>query len=289
MFKQPLVHFLLLGILLFVLFEWKEPDQNANARLRTIHIDRDGLLTFMQYRSKAFNEEHFARQLDTMSDADRQRLINELVREEVLYREAQTLQLDKNDYVIKRRLIQKLEFLTRGFITAGPGLTNEDIQSYYEEHRHEYFVQPHITFTHVFYDYEHQGRNESAILAQGTLEQLNREKISFSEGIQYGDRFLYHTNYVERTPDYIASHFGINMAESVFELPANDQQWHGPFESPYGLHLIMLTNREPGRFPELDEIYNRIKDDAEEEIVRQRTEEAIAEIIGSYEIDVVLE
>lgn len=287
--KQPLLHFLLLGIALFLVFEYSSTKNNNSSNDKLIVIDRGTLLTFMQYRSKAFNEQHFSQQLDTMSKQERQRLINDLVHEEVLYREALYLQLDDNDYVIKRRLIQKLEFLTKGFITADSNLTEADINTYYDEHKDEYYVQPYVTFTHVFFDHERLDRHQANVLAKKTLEQLNKDQVSFSQGIQYGDRFLYHANYVERTPDYVSSHFGAEMAESIFKLLPNDKQWRGPYESPYGLHLVMLTKNEPGRYPQVTEIYGWVKDDAEQAMVRTKTEAAINEIIRSYDVKVVLE
>lgn len=287
--KQPLIHFLLLGIILFLVFEYSSTQNNHSVDDKSILIDRDILLTFMQYRSKAFNEEYFSQQLDAMSKEERQRLIDDLVREEVLYREAQALQLDENDYVIKRRLIQKLEFLTKGFITADSNLSEADINTYYDEHKDEYYVPPYVTFTHVFFDHERMDREQANLLAKQTLEQLNKEQVSFSQGIQYGDRFLYHANYVERSPDYVSSHFGAEMAASIFKLQPNDKQWQGPYESPYGLHLVMLTKNEPGRFPPVSKIYGWVKDDAEQALVRSRTEAAINKIINNYDVQIVLE
>src|SRR3990172_7772281 len=117
--RQPLLHFLLLGGAVFLLFEYFPVKSGIAPEARSIVIDREALLDFMQYRSQAFNRQYFAQQFDTMSQPDRQRLIDDLVREEVLYREALALHLNDNDYVIRRRLVQKLEFLTQGFITAG--------------------------------------------------------------------------------------------------------------------------------------------------------------------------
>ena len=288
MLKQPLLHFLIFGLVLFGVFEWVTHGWQSELNPRTIRVDREDLLTHLQYRSSAFNNEYFSRQLDAMTPDEKQQLIDELVREEVLFREALALELDQNDYVIKRRLIQKLEYLTKGFITVDSGLTNGKLQTYYEVNRLDYFVQPFVTFTHVFFDFSQRERQAAMIEAERILEQLNIEQVPFSEGLSYGDRFLYHTNYVERTGEYVASHFGASMAESIFKLSAG-KEWQGPFKSPYGLHLVMLTWKEPGRFPTLEEIYDRVKDDAEREAVRQRTEQAIDEIIESYDIRIVLD
>lgn len=286
---QPLIHFLVLGAVLFVIYDTRSGNNEISPDEKTILVDRNELLTYMQYSAMAFNDEHFSQQLDNMGTEERQQLIDALVREEVLFREAKMLQLDSNDYVIKRRLIQKLEFLTKGFISAGSGLTGSDIESYYEQNKNEYYEQPYVTFTHVFFDFERHDIESAGKLALETLDKLNNDRVAFSEGIQYGDRFLYHTNYVERTADYVASHFGISMADSLFGLAPDDGKWRGPFESPYGMHLVMLTDKQPGRFPDVAEIYDRVRDDAEQAIVRERTEQAIDELVKSYDVKVVLD
>ena len=286
--KQPLLHFLLFGLALFFVFAHSPANTANSADNKTIVIDRNSLLTYMQYRNQAFNEQYFSQQLDTMSKPARQSLINDMVRDEVLYREALSMHLENNDYVIKRRLIQKIEFLTKGFITAGSRLSDQDIKDYYIKHKSDYYQQPYATFTNVFFDYKLHSRKQAMALAEKTLKELNEKKVSFSQGIQYGDRFLYYTNYVERAPDYVASHFGENFAKAVFQLKPDDKHWYGPFESTYGLHLVMLTQKEPGHYPALSEIYDRVKDDAQQDMIRRKTEAAINDIVKTYHVKISL-
>jgi hypothetical protein len=103
--KEPLVHFLAAGLALFVLFgivNRDEPDEDPNV----VTVDREALLTFVQYRIKAFNPTLAAEKLNSLSEEELQRLIDDYVREEVLHREATALGLDEDDYVIRRRLVQ---------------------------------------------------------------------------------------------------------------------------------------------------------------------------------------
>lgn len=286
LFKQPLLHFLLLGSAFFLLFALVSPRSGVAPGDKTIVINRDMLLTFMQYRSQAFNRQHFEQQLDAMTKEERQQLINELVREEVMYREALALGLNDNDYVIKRRMVQKLEYLTRGFITAGASLSEAAIGAYYKEHEQDYYIQPSVTFTHVFFDYERHGREEAAHLARETLRELNEKQIGYTDAGQYGERFLYHSNYVERDPDYVAAHFGAVTAESIFALVPDDKHWSGPFESAHGLHLVLLTRKSPGRVPGLSEIHDRVRDDAEQDSIRRKTETTIKDLIKGYSVTI---
>ena len=96
---EPLVHFLVLGLGLFGLFELVASDEAAFDS-RVIDVDREALLTFVQYRSRAFQPEIAAARLDSMPEDELVRLINDYVREEALHRDAKSLGVDKNDYVI---------------------------------------------------------------------------------------------------------------------------------------------------------------------------------------------
>jgi len=281
--KEPLVHFLLIGFGLFLTFHLIGGDSGGGASKRIV-VDKDALLTFMQYRSKAFNEVAFERQLATLSDMELRLLIDDFVREEALYREAKTLQLDRDDYIIRRRLIQKLEFITKGFADASSVLDDSQVRQFFEDNKQDYYVEPYVTFTHVFYDRKRRGDHDAARAAESELKELNLRKVPFTDAPSHGDRFFYNLNYVERTPAYVASHFGRAMAAEIFELPSGSM-WQGPFESPYGYHVVLVSNQEEGRYPEVQEIQERVAEDARQATIREQAEEAIAAIVGSYDAE----
>ncbi len=281
--KDPLVHFLALGAALFVLFDFVASDEAANDD-KVINVDRDALLTFVQYRTRAFEPQVAAARLDAMSDDELERLIKGYVREEALHREAKALGVDKNDYVIKRRMIQSIEFITDGFVTAAVEVTDEDVAAFYAANRKDYYVSPFVTFTHVFIGRERKGRDEAYALANAKLEELNRDQVPFSDAPRHGDRFPLFVNYVERDAQFVASHFGSAMAEQVFALEASDRTWYGPFESEFGLHLVMLSRKADGRYPELSEIGEAVRDDAEREKVAALKDKAIQSIVETYEV-----
>ena len=284
--KEPLVHFLAAGLALFALFgivNRNDEDSHPNV----ITVDQEALLTFIQYRIKAFNPDLAAKKLDALSQQELQRLIDDYVREEVLHREALALGLDDDDYIIRRRLVQKLEFITEGFAEAGADLDEAAVQRYFDANKADYYVEPYVTFTHVFFQTEDRPREQARALAEEELQKLNRNGVPFSEAPQHGDRFLYHVNYVERTPDYVGSHFGPAMARELFELEPNEFVWRGPFDSAYGVHVVLLTTNEPGREPELAEIEGRVREDARRARIREETEAAIADVVDAYDVRVV--
>ena len=286
--KEPLVHFLALGLGLFVLFDLVASDDAAYDS-RVINIDRDALLTFVQYRSRAFEPRMAAQRLDSMSDDELERMIKDYVREEALHREAQALGVDKNDYVIRRRMIQSIEFITDGFVTAAVEISDADVQTHYEANRDDYYIDPFVTFTHVFFDRERNGSNEAVSLASAKLTELNDKQVIFSDAPRHGDRFPFFVNYVERGPEFVASHFGVAMAQGIFSLEPSDKTWHGPFESEYGAHLVMLTRKAEGRYPELKEIEPSVRDDAERKAIAAQKDRAIQAIVDTYEVRRVFE
>ena len=150
--KQPLLHFLLIGFTFFLLFNVFNAQEDMDSK--TIIVDKDALMNYYQYQSRAFNQDVFEKKLASMPKEELEQLINTFVREEVLYREAMAMGLDKEDYIIKRRMVQKVEFISQGISEAATDPSDEDIQKYYEANKESYFVPPMATFTHVFFDFE---------------------------------------------------------------------------------------------------------------------------------------
>jgi hypothetical protein len=286
--KEPLLHFLAAGVGLFVLFGLVHRESTGTDP-KVIAVDHDALLTFIQYRIKAFDPELAEEKLSSLRNDELQRLIDDYVREEVLYREAVALDLGEDDYVIRRRLVQKLEFITEGFAEASVEADDAALRRYFEANKGDYYVEPYVTFTHVFFDAEKRSREEARALAEKKLSELNRNATPFGDAPRHGDRFPYHVNYVERTPDFVSSHFGAAMAKALFELEPNDLVWRGPFDSPYGVHLVLLITNEAGRDPELREIEGRVWEDARRAMIRQKKEEAIAEIVETYDVQLLYE
>jgi len=278
------LHFLLLGGLFFCGYQYLNPDYHSQDQ-HIVVVDREALLTYLQNHARMFDQESVEQELDSMSPQQLDQLRRDFVREEVLYREAKALQLDQNNYATRLRMIQQIEMITRGFIESQTSsLTEQDIQSYYDKHLPDYYVQPNITFTHVFFNSERRGAVRARRLAEDMLVTLNRDKVSFDSAPGFGDRFLYHLNYVNKTSEEIASHFGSAMQRGVFALEPSDTRWYGPFASPYGYHLVMVTRRAAGYQPDLEQIHQRVEQDALQQSREERYDAVIARIIATYRV-----
>jgi len=279
--REPLLHFALAGLALFALHRSVAGDPRG-ADERVIVVDRAALLEFVQYRSRAFDDRAAAHLYDALTPTARQALRDDFVREEALHREAQRLGLARDDYVIRQRLVQKLEFALRGASAPQP-LSDSELASYYVEHAADYAEAASITFTHVFFDSEQRGAEAALAAARAKLAALKRARVRYDEAPQHGDRFAFHVNYVERTHDFVAGHFGAELADAVFAL-APSEEWRGPFASPYGAHLVLVSARTPARTPELSEIRARVAEDAQREVSERALASAVAEVIARHEV-----
>ena len=280
--REPLFQFLFVAVLLFGGERLINADDYANAQFQ-ISIDDGTLVQFMQLRAKTFKPADAMVALKALSASERQLLIDDYVRAEVLFREAMALNLDKNDQIIRRRLIQKMDYLAQGFYDESTPLTDADLQTYYEQHRQDYQKAAEVTFTHVFISSERRSANETKAQASTLQQELNRTETPFENAARHGERFLYNRNYVNRQDDEISSHFGSQFQEQLFALEP-DERWQGPIQSNFGWHLVLLVKNTPAYIPELMAIGSAVFADAQRQQQRSIKRQAIFKLMAKYQI-----
>ena len=283
--REPLLHFLAIGFGFFVIFNAVSGDQRADRGNRIV-VDRESLLTFMQYRFKNFQADSSGDPLNHLSADELQTIIDGYVREEALYREAKALNLDKSDYVSRRRLIGRLEFINQGLVSSAITLSEDDLVRYFDAHKDRYYVPPRFTFTHVFFSRERHGDDQAYVLAREELKVLNDTRVPFHGALAHGDRFLYHRNYVGKEASEITSHFGPDMQAALFAQEPDDRSWFGPVRSAYGHHLVMVTKRTDGYNPTLAEVRQRIEQDAARARLTAELDRINQSIVAQYDIQV---
>ncbi len=277
--RDPLLHFLGAGLALFLGLTVIAPEETEDR----IVVDREALVGFVQYRSKAFEPDVAASMLDQMNVEDLRRLTDDYIREEALYREAVKLGFQESDYVIRQRMVQKLEFMAE---TAASPATPDDaeVAAYFDAHKSDYAIPSGATFTHVFISPDGKDKTALAHAAREMLTQLRAEQASFEDATRYGDRFLFHTNYVERTRAYIHSQLGDKATDTIFAVETPLNEWVGPVYSTHGAHLLYITARTPLRLPSLSEIETTIKEDMMRAKKRAQTDEFINDIVNNYSV-----
>jgi hypothetical protein len=281
-FKEPLFQFLLIALLLLGGERLINADDYADQQYQIV-VDDQLLVQFMQLQAKTFKPEEAMAALKKLSTEDRQKLVSDYARNEALFREAMALNLDKNDQVIRRRLIQKMDYLAQGFYDELVPLTEEDLRAYYKKHQQSYKKPASATFTHVFISSEKRSVGEAKSLAVELHSQLIAEQVPFENAPRYGERFLYHRNYVNRDDDEIGSHFGNDFQQQLFDYQVSDQ-WQGPVQSNYGWHLVLLVKNTPAYIPEFSEIASTVFADAQRQQQQEFKRQAINGLIKKYQI-----
>ncbi len=172
------------------------------------------------------------------TDAEFDGLIQQYIRETVLYREALTMGLNKHDQVIRRRLGQKLEFLAKDLVALTPP-TEEELQAYFAKNQARYQEPTHYTFTQVYIDPDKRGD-----AALDDAEKIKVRLIAQGDAIDnagaLGDGLMLQNYYQAKDRIEIQKLFGSGFTESLVELTPG--QWHGPVLSGYGVHLVYVSS-----------------------------------------------
>ena len=248
LFKEPLVHFLILGLVIYAGYAWLNPSDESESDLviRVGEGERGWMRTSFE---KRWNRSPTPKEMDG--------LIQEYVRETAFYREALAMGLDEDDTIVRRRLSQKLEFLVQDLIDVPPP-TDEQLEAYFDEHRATYRAPDLITFSHAFVDPDMRGA-EAERHAVTVQEALKNADDPTSAAKELGDPFMLQLYYPERTEAEISKLFGGDFARSVSELSLGT--WHGPVLSGYGTHLVYLHDRRSFPEPTFAEVQDRVVED----------------------------
>lgn len=224
----------------------------------------------------ALTREH-AKQTGSQADARlRELALRDYLDREVLYREAQALDLGRDDVIVKRRLIQKMEALLDAAVpTAEP--TDAEVSAWFWAHSAELERPARLSFTHVFFRRDR---------IDGDLEHVAAEAVASLEGgaapSSMGDPFVRGSSFAARSRDELATIFGADFAARVMEAP--EKRWSGPIPSSFGWHLVRIDAREGAHLPEIAEVRPRIV----AALVRERGERARRETLdrlrSQYEI-----
>lgn len=241
--QEPLLHFLLIGAGLFLVYG-SLPDRDAARRPERIVISQgliDHLATgFARTWQRPPTPEELAG------------LIGERVREEVYCREAMALGLDQDDTVIRRRLRQKMEFISDD-IAAQAEPTDEQLIAYLSDHAAAFRTEPRLTFRHVFLNPAERGEALERD-AEQLVALLNHPGTDPSN---HGDPFLLEHEFTDAPLSDVAKQFGGAFADALLELTPG--RWQGPVESGYGVHLVLVTHQTAGRDPDLAEVRDLVR------------------------------
>jgi PPIC-type PPIASE domain len=231
--REPLLHFLLIGMALFLLYgKVAPPAEDGNQ----ITVTRSGIAALARQFQVTWSR--------PPTPVELQGLVDGHVRDEILFREGVALGLVNDDPVIKRRVRQKLEVL----IEEGRANTPSDAQlsSYLSENAAKFRVPPVLSFEQVLFDPADYGDKLEFALA-ASIEALNGGATPQSHG-----KSSMLPMQIENLPlDLVIHDFGEQFGQALEAAPVG--QWLGPVRSGFGLHLVRISQRQSGYLPALEE------------------------------------
>jgi len=270
--KEPLLHFLLIGLALFGLFAVLNKDSAGPAnRIEITRADIEQLQLLFQ------------RQWHRPPTPDElQALVDGRIREEVFYREALALGLDRDDTIVRRRLAQKLDFLVAD--SAVPPQPDEAaLAAYFENNRERYREPARLSFVHVYFSSDRRGARAAAE-AEAVLKRLRATKGMSRNAPALGDRFMLGYDYAAKGTDELARDFGQAFADAIEKLPVGE--WSGPVASGYGIHLVYVSAREEAHIPPLAKVRERVAADWLTDQRKAANERVYQRLRARYEITV---
>ena len=243
--REPLLQFLILGAVVLGVSDYLE-DRTSFTQITISQTQIDSL-------SKQY-------QLQTGADPtppQLRALIDDFIREEILYRQALKLRLNEGDKIIRRRLIQKYQFLHEDL--AVPDEPNESqLQQYYRENRLRYMRPGTVTFSHVFFSSDVHGDVAARDAAGKSASDLNHRLIGRAS--EHGDRFPEGSEFSAISTDELNRTFGTQgLAQEIFNVKI--ARWSDPLRSAFGWHTIYISAAYPPSVTPFDEARDNIRRD----------------------------
>lgn len=244
---EPLIHFLLIGALLFAADHFMQPTLGVAPASKHIQLSLDDLGQLVMLFQAQWRRDPTAQELN--------RLVENKVQEEILYHEALAMGLDKDDTIVKRRMAQKLQFLAEDTAAAREP-TMAELKTWFEKNK-ALFAQPsRVSFRHLYFSPDRRG-NHARSDAATALAKLAAQAQDAKLAATLADPFMFQDYYRDRVPDYLGKEFGPQFAQAVAKLAPGS--WQGPIESGFGWHLVFVDTVIPGRVPGFDEIEPDVK------------------------------
>ncbi len=264
--KDPLVHFLLIGAALFAVSAWR--GQAVSTGREEIVITAQQMEQARSAAAVLQGREPTPEELDA--------LVEPTIRDEVLYREAPALGLDENDDEVRRRLIEKMSYLTQDLADPEPG-SEQALREFNAANPAVFTIPALVSFDQVFFSPGTRGEQPEPDAAAG-LAALRAGRAP----ADVGDRTPLRDTYDDAPREQVAVLFGDELADALFAASPGD--WTGPFRSDFGLHAVRLRGRADARLPPYDEIATRVAEEFAATRRREANERAYREMRARYDI-----
>jgi peptidyl-prolyl cis-trans isomerase C len=270
-FTEPLLHFLAIGAVVFLLYSAVNDEQESSGSnqiiVKTADIER--LSTTW---SRKWNR--------SPTQTELAGLIEFHIREEVFYREALALGLDRNDAILRRRMMQKMEFLSNDIAELNQP-DRAQLNGYFLANKDKFERPPQVSFTHIYFNLDKRGDSayQEAISLLSRIQSAPADLLREGEP---GDRFMLPHGYTLATPDEVSRLFGSRFVDQLFNTDVGN--WQGPMESGYGIHLVRITEKIEARLPNLDTVIDQVRNEWMFEQRKRTNEDVYRKFKERYQI-----
>jgi len=242
--REPLTHFFLAGLILFIA---------ADAYRRATDVYRIEITPERVAALELSYQQQFGA---PPASAAREALIGRYIDEEVLFREGLAMGLDRGDEIVRRRVVQKMQFLQQDLL-APREPSEQDLRAWYNSHLTQYAIPARVSFTHIFFSPDKGGDTGAQARAQTVLAGLGG---AVTRAPERGDNFPDLYDYAGFGPSEADRLFGATpLAQALFTAPAG--HWVGPYQSGYGWHLLFISARRPPQTPPFEAVRDQVRAD----------------------------
>lgn len=245
--REPLVHFLLIGAVLFGVYSFTQGGRPATASSKEIRLTLDELAQLALVFQSQWRRPPTPQELG--------RMVENKVQQEILYREALAMGLDKDDEIVKRRMAQKMQFVAED-VAAAREPTAAELKGWFESNSARFAQPPRLSFRHLYFSPDRRGAHARDDAAQA-LAKLAGQPVDTKIARPLADPFMFQEYYRDRAPEYLGREFGPQFALAAARLAPGS--WQGPIESGFGWHLVFVDSVIPGRVPAFEEIEPDVK------------------------------
>ena len=246
-FREPLLHFLLIGLAVFAVYSYMHRGRGGVESSRQIVLSLDELQQMHTFFVSQWHREP--------TPAEFQAMVEDKVREEVLYREGLAMGLDKDDTIVKRRMAQKMQFIAED-VAAAHEPSPVELKAWFDKNTSKFALPSRYCFRHLYFSIDKRGAN-AQIDALTTLNRISSQPEDSKLAVSLADQFMFQDYYGDRTPEALAKEFGPQFTVALEKVKPG--LWQGPIESGYGWHLVFVDTVVPGRIPALEEIESDVK------------------------------
>lgn len=245
--REPLVHFVLLGSALFVAYSYFTRDTGADEAQYQILLTPDELLQMTIYFQSKWERPPTPEEFG--------HLLEGKVQQEVLYREALAMGLDKDDTIVKRRMAQKMQFIAED-VAAARVPDSGELQAWYKENSGIFAMPGRVSFRQIYFSPDSRGERARDDARQA-LAEISGQPVDSPLAASLGDSIMLQGYFGDRSVETLAKEFGPEFAQAV--MKAKPGAWQGPIESGLGWHLVFVDSFEPGRVPDFFEVEADVK------------------------------